>query len=151
MNNSSSDKARTGYRIMPEAQPQQIPTIGWLLQSGGLAPLAFGLILAVVGLIFVIRPNRTAGLMIAVLSLLPAIFGLVVVYSAAVDYVEMAASPRVPKPSEFAEITGRAMGSSFCALLGTIVPLFVAVLAQSRAYNTERITDVATETRSETH
>jgi hypothetical protein len=130
---------------MPEAQPHQIPTIVWLLQSGGLAPLAFGVILAVVGIVFVIRPNRTGSLVFAVISLLPAIFGLVVVYSAAADYVEMAPSATAPKPAELARITGQAMGSSFFGLLGTIIPVFVAVLALSRAARTVTVLDSETQ------
>ena len=117
---------------MPESQPQQISTIVWLLQSGGIAPLALGLILAFVGIVFVIRPNRTWSMTLAFLSLLPAIVGLIVVYSAAADYAEMARSPNAPRPAEFARLTGRAMGSSFCGLLGTILPVFVAILALAR-------------------
>ena len=117
---------------MPEAQPQQIPTIVWLLQPGGIAPLALGLILALVGMVFVIRPNRSSSMILAFLSLLPAIIGLIVVYAAAAEYAEMARSRIGPKPAEFARLTGRAMGSSFCGLLGTILSVFVAILALAR-------------------
>ncbi len=130
---------------MPEAQSQQIPTILWLLKSGGFAPLALGLILSVIGIVLVIRPNRTASTILAFLSLLPGILGLIFVYSAATDYAEMAVSPRVPKPADFAAITGRAMSFSFCGLLGTILPIFVAVLALSRASNSVNALHVGTQ------
>jgi purine-cytosine permease-like protein len=133
---------------MPEAQPQQIPTIVWLLKSGGVAPLALGLILAVIGIVLVIRPNRTASAILAFLSLLPAIFGLIVVYSAAADYAQMAVSPTPPKPAEFAAITGRAMSYSFCGLLGTILPVFIVVLALSRACKSVNALDVGTKSGS---
>jgi len=118
---------------VPEVEPPQIPTIIWLLQSGGLAPLAMGFVVAVLGIFFVIRPNHTASMILAFLSLLPAVFGLVAVYSAATAYGDMAKLPTMPKPSEFATLTGQAMGSSFCGLLGTILPIFVAILAMSRS------------------
>ena len=118
---------------MPVAQPQQIPTIVWLLNSGGFAPLAFGLVLAIIGIVLIIRPNRMASAILAFVSLLPAIVGLIVVYAAAANFAEMAVSPTPPKPAEFAALTGRAMSSSFCGLLGTILPVFTAVLALSRA------------------
>ena len=117
---------------MSEAQPQSIPTILWLLQSGGVALLALGLVLALIGIVLVIRPNRTASTLLAFLSLLPAALGLIVIYSAAATYGEMARSPSPPRPAEFAAVTCRAMSYSFCGLLGAILPLFVAVLALLR-------------------
>ncbi len=119
---------------MPEPHTQQVPTLVWLLQSGGLAPLALGLVLAAIAIIFVVRPNRKASLILAFLALLPAIFALVVVYSATAEFNEMAMSPTPPQPAEFARITSRAMGSSFCGLLGTVLPAFVALLGLLRAY-----------------
>ena len=113
---------------MPNDEPQQILTIIWLLTSGGLKLLALGLILAGIGLVLLIRPHRLASTILAFLTFLPVVVGAITVYSAASDYAEMAASPTTPKPSEFAELTGRAMSSSFCALLGTALAVFFAVL-----------------------
>jgi len=118
---------------MLQAEPQQVSTLSWLLQSGGLPPLVLGLVFALIGIVFIIRPNRAASLILAFLSLVPAIFGLIAVYSAATAYAKMAASSTMPKPSEFAELTGLAMSSSFCGLLGTLLSVFIAVLAMSRA------------------
>lgn len=117
---------------MPEFQPQQTSTIVWLLLSGGIVPLAFGLTLALFAIVFVIWPNRTASMIVAFLSMFPAIIGLIVVYSAAAEYTELTASPLAPKPAEIATLTARAMGSSFNGLLGTILPVFTALLALVR-------------------
>lgn len=106
-------------------------------------PLTLGSIVAVVGVICVVKPSRLASLIVALLSLLPAVCGMVVVYAAAVDYAQVAASPTPPKPAEFARLTGRAMGSSFFGLLGTVVPMFVAVLALSRAGKNANASDAA--------
>ena len=132
---------------MPDEELQQIPTILWLLKSGGIAPLALGLLLAAIGIVFLIRPNRMASTILAFASLLPALVGLIVVYSAAADCAEMAVSPTAPKPAEFAAIIGRAMSNSFCALLGTLLPVFFAVLAMLRAFSSPRALDVATRSR----
>lgn len=118
--------------FMLEAQPQQIPTIVWLLQSGGIVPLAFGLILLLFAIVYGIWPNRTASMILVFMSMFPAIIGLGVVYSTAAEYVEMTASPVAPKPAELATLTARAMGSSFSGLLGTILPVFTAFLALAR-------------------
>ena len=120
---------------MPEAQPpQQTSTIVWLLQSGDHAALVLGLTLSLVGIVLVRRPNRKASIVLAFLSLLPGIVGLFAVYSAASDYSDLAVSQRAPEPLEFLEITRRAMGSSFCGVIGTLIPIFIAVLALSRSY-----------------
>lgn len=128
---------------MPDAP--QIQLIVWLLKSGGFTPLALGLVLAAIGIVLLNRPNRTASTILAFLSLLPAFVGLIVVYSAAVDFAEMATSPNLPKPSEYAHIIGHAMSNSFCGLLGTILPVFFAVLALSRICKSEGALDVTTE------
>jgi len=65
---------------MQEAEPRPSPTLAWLLMSGGLAPLALGIILALVGTFFVIRPKRLASMILGFLSLSPGIFGLIAVY-----------------------------------------------------------------------
>ena len=117
---------------MPDAQPQQISALVWMLQSGGLTLLALGLLLALVGIVLVFQPSRKGSEMLIFLSLLPGMIGMVLVYSAAADYVEMAASPVTPKPAELAQITGRAMSNSFCGLLATILPVFIAAMAISR-------------------
>lgn len=118
---------------MPEGELQKIPTIVWLLQSGGFWLLVWGFIIALFGIKPLIRPNVAGTAIVGFLSLLPAIFGLVAVYSAAAEYAEMAASPMPPKPVEFAAITGRAMSYSFCALLGTLLGVSVAVAAMWRS------------------
>jgi hypothetical protein len=118
---------------MPDAQLQQVPTIVWLLHSGGVLPLAVGLTLAVIAVFFVIKPSRAASNALAFLSIFPAIISLVVVYSAAVDFADLAASPQARKPAEFAMITGRAMGSSFSGLVATILSMFTASLAVARS------------------
>ena len=94
---------------MPEAETQQIPTIIWLLQSGGWAPLAWGFIVALIGIVPIVRPKLNASIFVGILSLTPLIIGLFTVYFAASEFAEMAASTTPPKPAEFAEVTGRAM------------------------------------------
>jgi hypothetical protein len=122
---------------MLDAEPQQISTIAWLLQSGGLIALVWGLIIATIGIIPLIRPSITASVLLGVLSLLPAIFGAGAVYFAAAEYVDMAASATPPKPAEFSAITGRAMSYSFCALLGTLLAVSVTALSMWRSRKCE--------------
>ena len=126
------DEPPAESRQMSEVQPRSIPTLLWLLQSGGFALLALGFFVALIGIVLVIRPNRTATTAMAFLSLIPAILGLILIYSAATAYCEMAASPTPPKPAEFSAVTGRAMSYSFCGLLGATLPIFVACLALLR-------------------
>ena len=85
----------------------KIPTIVWLLQSGGFSLLIWGLIVALFGIKPLIRPNVAGSAIVGFLSLLPAIFGLTAVYSAAAEFGEMVSSPMPPKPAEIAAITGR--------------------------------------------
>lgn len=126
---------------MADNNPPQIPTIVWLLQSGSATPLVVGLMLAVVGMFLVIRPNRTLSLVLAIISLSPAIVGLIAVYVAAGDYLQLAHSSENPKPAEFAVLTGRAMGSSFWGLLGTLVSVFPATLALACSVQRKHATD----------
>ena len=114
-------------------QPPQLSTLFWLLNSGGAILLVPGVILAVVGMVVLVRPNRTASFVLAILSLLLAIVAMLAVYSAAVQYMAMATAEDVPKPVEFAETTARAMSYSFCGLAATFVSMFVAVLGLLRA------------------
>lgn len=117
---------------MTEFPAQQIPTIAWLVQSGGAWLLVWGLVVAVAGIRSLIRPQSSVLVTLGLLSLLPAIFGTVVVYFVANEYAEMAAASAPPKPSEFAALTARAMSYSFCSLLGTFVGSLMSLAAMAR-------------------
>lgn len=136
---------------MPEAEPHQVSTIVWLLQSGGFVPLVVGLVVALIGIVPLIRPSAAAAAFVGLLALLPAIFGLISVYYAASEYAEMAASPIPPKPAEFAAITGRAMSSSFCALLGTLLAVVVALMAMWRSGKRSSQSDSTSHSQSMPH
>jgi hypothetical protein len=131
----------SGNRVPPSPEAEsdmyesnvQSSVLVWLVRSGGWPLLLLGLVFAAVGvLLMVIRPSRVAVVVHALLSLLPALIGLFAVYAAASDYSGLASSPSPPKPTEFAEVTGRAMSFSFFGLLGTLLASFFAVLALSR-------------------
>ncbi|KAA5543147.1 hypothetical protein FYK55_12755 [Roseiconus nitratireducens] len=123
---------------MPDAQYEQTNTFFWLLSAGGLPLLGLGLLLAAIGIVLIIWPLRRASFVLVLLSILPAVLGLITVYSAAVDYGEMAGLSTPPKPAEFAAATSRAMSSSFFGLLGTIVALIPSLAAVARATNPAR-------------
>lgn len=123
---------------MPEAEVQRVPTIIWLITSGGWIPLTLGIILAAIAIVVAIRPHRTAARSLALLSLLPSIVGIFLVYSAAQDYSDMAVSPNAPRPDDFARVTGHAMSASFCGLLGTMLAVSTSVLAMRRADRIDR-------------
>ncbi len=129
---------------MQEVQPSVQPLIVFLLTGGGFPLLAWGLAVAAVGLVLLFRPSRNAGIVVLVLALVPALLGLIAVYSAAGDYTQLAVASEPPKPSEFASVTGRALSHAFCGLLGTFAGGLVGVLALGRACRT-----AGTSTRSD--
>ena len=104
-----------------------------LLQSGAVEPLALGLVLFAAGIVLIVRPNRRVSTVVAILSLLPAVIGLIIVCTAAVDYTILAQSKTSPRPSEFAEYTVRAFSSSFGGVLGTLLSVPVSLAALLRA------------------
>ncbi|PQO42973.1 hypothetical protein [Blastopirellula marina] len=119
---------------MPDGQAQQISVLSWLLQSNySLALLGLGLILAIAGIILIIFPNRSASVVIAGLSFLPGLIGLVMVYSAATAFSTLAGSPEPPKPTEFAKVINQALYSGFFSLIATLLAMFFSVVALVRS------------------
>lgn len=117
-----------------DAQVQQISNLAFLLRSGGLPFVAIGLALGIVGLIFVIKPRGQWTVAIyAFASLLPGLFAMLSVYSSCSEFAALASGPEVPKPAELFGTIGRAMGCSFYGLLGTVIPMLLAIIAFLRA------------------
>ena len=114
--------------------PQQMSYFGFLLRAGGLSFFLLGLALSVVGVVLIAKPKFRAGVTIyACLSPLPGLAALVASYSAYGQFSAMATSSVAPKPAEIAAVTGYAMSSGFFGILGTILPMAVAILAMSRS------------------
>ena len=111
-----------------------------LLKSGGFPLLVLGLLLAGAGIVLVIRPMPTPSKILVSLSLLPTILGLLAVYATATDFYQLGYNP---KPSEIEDIAGRALSYGFCGLLGTAVPMLLAVVALLRAHTSVRAHDTA--------
>lgn len=123
--------------VQPEAPAKLMSTIEYLLGAGGLPLLLIGLVLSVVGLLMVTRPvNRRAIAIYAILSLLPGVLAAYAIYSGCVEFREMAtatATAELPKPSDFADVAGRAMSNGFWGTIGMILPSLLAIIAFARA------------------
>ena len=133
---------------MQEVQPQIFPILAELLKSGGLVLLTLGFILAAIGIVALIQPKRTPSTILAFLSLLPSVLGLVAVYSAAIDLHQLYGLQSSPKPSHIGEIASRALSYGFCGFLGTIVPMAFAILALLRAQKSFGVSDAVIGTAS---
>ncbi|MDA9779282.1 hypothetical protein N9D38_12625, partial [Rubripirellula sp.] len=77
---------------------EKISTLGWLFSSASLFPAVIGGLIALVGLVFFVRPSRRGSLAVAFLSLVPAAVGMLMVYSDAKDFGEIASDDGVMKP-----------------------------------------------------
>ncbi len=113
----------------------------FLLRSGGLSLLGLGLLLALCGGYFIVRPQYGSALMIyALATLLPATLALLAIYSACGQFTAMGKAEVSPKPAEFASVVGYAMSSGFFGILGTLLPTVMAWIAFSRAAKQQRVT-----------
>ena len=126
---------------------QQVTTIGWLFQTASLVPAAIGFAAAAMGLFFFVRPSRRGSLIAGFLSLMPALLGMFIVYSAAKEFVELGRADVIPKPSEFAEAAGRGIGTGLFSLLGTSIALYVSLLALLRSHKRNSTNSGQTQTQ----
>jgi|GEM_PF-3495779 hypothetical protein len=118
----------------PGDQVQQLSYFGFLFRAGGLSYLLLGLALSVVGVALIAKPRFPLGTKIyACLSPLPGLAALLATYSAYGQFSAMAMSSTAPKPAEIATVAGYAMSSGFFGILGTILPMAIAMVAISRS------------------
>ncbi|MCH1495180.1 MAG: hypothetical protein L7U72_08125 [Rubripirellula sp.] len=119
----------------------QQSTFAWLFSNASLVPAALGVGAAVIGLIFFVRPSRRGSLVAAFLSLAPAIVGMLMVYSAAKDFKELATDDSVVKPGAIVQCVGRGIGTGLFSLFGASIAMYVALLALLRSWKRNRTTD----------
>jgi hypothetical protein len=119
----------------------QQSTFAWLFSNASLVPAALGVGAAVIGLIFFVRPSRRGSLLAAFLSLAPAILGMLMVYSAAKDFRELASDDSVVKPSAIVQCVGRGVGTGLFSLFGASIAMYVALLALLRSWKRNRVPD----------
>lgn len=126
-----------------ETDAPQMSTIVYLLRSGGSPFLAFGLLLAIAGIVLIlIRPSRTLVLIYAVVSLIPGLLAMVAVFGACSEFIEMSGSPQLLKPTDFANVAGRGMSCGFFGLFSTLISSLLAALAFFRAPRPVNSTEV---------
>jgi len=117
---------------------EKISTLGWLFSSASLVPAVLGGLIALVGLVFFVRPSRRGSLAVAFLSLVPAAVGMLMVYSDAKDFGEIASDDGVMKPQAIVQCVGRGFGTGIASLFGTSVALYVSLLALLRSWKPSR-------------
>lgn len=125
-----------------EPSQQVLSPLRYLFLTGGISLTAIGAVMTIWGVINVWRPRR-AGLICAqsLLSLIPGAIAVVAIYLNCVRFQEMAGASSIPKPGEFAEVTGQAMSFGFFGLVSTMVPVFLGMCAFYRLCRTENIDD----------
>ena len=121
----------------------QQSTFAWLFSTASLVPVVTGLVVAGIGLVFFVRPSRRGSLLAAFLSLAPALIGMLMVYTAAKDFKELASDDSVVKPSAIVQCVGRGIGNGLFSLFGTSIAMYVALLALLRSWKRNRVTDPA--------
>lgn len=105
----------------------------FLLLAGGMPLLAFGLILSLWGLWNIFQPRSTFQILSQLVwCSVPGIIAMVAIYLACMDFSEMAAATKPPKPATFAAVAGRAMSFGFFGLMSTIVPMLLGAVAIRR-------------------
>lgn len=108
--------------------------IVWFLQSNySLILLLLAVFISLAGIILCFIPNRRASIVLVFFSFLPGVFSLALVYKAASEFSALASSPAAPEPTEFARVISQALGSGFCGILATLIPMLIAIVALVRA------------------
>lgn len=118
---------------------EKVSTFAWLYSNASLFPAIVGLGVALIGLVFFVRPSRRGSIISAFLALIPAMMGMLMVYSIAKDFVEIAQGDSVVKPSAMAQCVGRGFGTALSSLFGTSLALYVSLLALLRSWKRNRI------------
>ncbi len=111
----------------------KVTTLGWLFENADMRPACLGLLVAAFAAVFLFRPSRRGSYTTAFLSLIPGVFGMLLVYSASKEFTEMGRWGAPPKPSEFAEAAGIGLGTGLFSLLGMCIALYVSLLALYRS------------------
>lgn len=115
------------------SQVQQKAVVFWFLQSNySVILLLLAVFISLAGIILCFIPNRRASIVLVFSSFLPGVLALALVYQAATEFSALATSPAAPEPTEFGRVVGQALGSSFCGLLATFIPMLIAIVALLR-------------------
>lgn len=93
-----------------------------------------GVVFSIWGFINLVR-ERSPGLIFAqsIVSLGPAVFGVIAIYFAAGEFTAMATSPVSPKPSELARVISYAMSCGFFGILSTLPGVSLGLIGLRRA------------------
>lgn len=123
-----------------ETSVKVLSPIRYLLIAGGAPLVAFGIVMTIWGVINVLRP-RSAGLICAqsLVSMIPGAIAVVAIYLSSIRFQEMAGAPSLPKPTEFATVTGQAMSFGFLGLVTTMIPVFLGICAFFRLCRTKNV------------
>ena len=117
-----------------EEQVQQVSVFVFLLRGAGMPLMAwilgFGVVFSIWGFINVVR-ERSPGLIFAqsILSLTPAIFAAIAIYSAAGEFTTMATSADPPKPADIARVISYAMSCGFFGIITTVPAVLLGLVA----------------------
>ena len=116
---------------MPTDQTVQVLTpLRFLLTSGGTVLLAFGFVSFIWGVVNLVRPAKPQSvLMQCLLSLVPGIVAMVMIYAASATFCAMAVAETPPKPADFAAVAGSAMSAGFLGLASSVLPVFLGLCA----------------------